>query len=68
MYDVSRVPGIYSYKTDKIKIKFIDKPKKPWCIDGEMLDSLDDTYEITIDKDIKMMIPKKNEDKLFVNK
>lgn len=68
MYDVYKVPGIYSYKTDKIKIKFIDKPKKPWCIDGEMLDNLEKSYEITVDRDIKMMIPKKNVDKLFINK
>lgn len=68
MYDVHKVPGIYSYKTDKLKLKFIDEPKKPWCIDGEMLDSLDSKYEITIDRDIKMMIPSKNIDKLFIKK
>lgn len=68
MYDVSKVPGIYSYKTDKIKIKFIDKPKKPWCIDGEKLETIDDTYEITIDSSLKMMIPRKNVEKLFIKK
>ena len=68
MYDVHKVPGIYSYKTDKIKFKFIDKPKKPWCIDGEMLDINDNKFEITIDRNIKMMIPKKNIDKLFIKK
>ena len=68
MYDVHKVPGIYSYKTDKLKIKFVDKPKKPWCLDGEKLDSSDDSYEIIIDRNIKMMIPEKNVSKLFVNK
>ena len=68
MYDVSKVPGIYSYKTDKLKIKFIDKPKKPWCIDGEKLDNIETKYEITIDNSLKMMIPRKNVDKLFVKK
>ena len=68
MYDVSKVPGIYSYKTDKIKIKFIDKPKKPWCIDGEKFETSDNSYEILIDRNIKMMIPSKNIDKLFVKK
>lgn len=68
MYDVSKVPGIYSYKTNKIKIKFIDKPKKPWCIDGEKLDTIPDKYEITIDNSLKMMIPRKNIDKLFIEK
>lgn len=68
MYDVHKVPGIYSYKTDKLKIKFGDKPKKPWCIDGEKMDDIEDKYEITIDRNIKMMIPDKNVDKLFINK
>lgn len=68
MYDVHKVPGIYSYKTDKLKIKFIKKPKKPWCIDGEKLEENGTVYEITIDRNIEMMIPKKNIDKLFVNK
>ena len=67
-YDVSKVPGIYSYKTNKIKFKFIDKPKKPWCIDGEKLDDMESKYEITIDNSLKMLIPKKNVEKLFVKK
>ncbi len=67
-YDVYKVPGIYSYKTDNLKIKFIDKPRKNWCIDGEKLDTMEEKYEITIDRNIQMMIPKKNIDKLFVNK
>lgn len=68
MYDVSKVPGIYSYKTDNLKIKFVDTPKKPWCIDGEKLNDIDKNYEITIDRSMKMLIPKKNVDKLFVKK
>ena len=68
LYDVYKVPGLYLYKTNNLKIKFIDKPKKPWCIDGEMLDPFVDNYEIKIDKSLKMMIPNKNVDKLFVNK
>lgn len=68
MYDVSKVPGIYSYKTDNLKIRFIDIPKKPWCIDGEKMDTIENKYEITIDNSLKMMIPKKNIDKLFIKK
>ena len=68
MYDISRVPGIYSYKADNFKIEFIDKPKKPWCIDGEKLDDNSNKFEITIDNSLKMMIPKKNVEKLFVKK
>jgi len=68
IYDVEKVPGIYAYKTDHICIKFIDKIKKPWCVDGERLDDVEDKYDISIDRDFKMLIPKKNIDKLFVNK
>lgn len=64
-YDVYRVPGIYSYKSSNFKIKFINKPKKPWCIDGEKLPFEDDKYNITIDNDFKMLVPKKNLGKLF---
>lgn len=68
MYDVTKVPGIYSYKTDNFKIKFVDIPRKPWCVDGERLDDIEKKYEISIDGTLKMMIPKKNIDKLFVKK
>lgn len=68
IYDVSKVPGIYSYKTNNLKIKFLEKPKKAWCVDGEKLDNDSLEYEIKIDSSLKMMIPKKNIDKLFVRK
>ena len=68
MYDVEKVPGIHFYKTDNITMKFAEKPKKNWCIDGEKLDDESLKYEIKIDRNIKMMIPKKNIDKLFIKK
>ena len=68
LYDVEKVPGIHFYKTNNIKMKFAEVPKKNWCIDGERLDEDGKEFEITIDRDFKMMIPKKNIDKLFVTK
>ena len=68
LYDVEKVPGIHFYKTNHIKMRFAEEPKKNWCIDGEMLDDSGKEFEISIDKDFKMMIPKKNIDKLFVSK
>ena len=68
MYDVSKVPGIYSYKTSNLKIKFVEKHKEAWCVDGEKLDDMELEYNIEIDKNLKMMIPNKNVDKLFVGK
>ena len=68
MYDIEKVPGIHFYKTNNIKIKFADKPKKNWCIDGEMLDDDSKVFEINTNNNIPMMIPKKNIDKLFIEK
>ena len=68
LYDIEKVPGIHFYKTNNIKMHFHEKPKKNWCIDGEELQDEGKTFNIEIDRDLKMMIPKKNIDKLFVNK
>lgn len=66
MYDIEKVPGIHFYKTNNIKFKFADKPKKNWYIDGEMLDDDGKEFNISIDHNIQMMIPKKNINKLFI--
>lgn len=54
--DITKVNGVELYKTNKIKIKFLNKLKKPWTIDGEKYPSRDTFYEITINKDIKFRI------------
>ena len=64
--DITKVPGFYFHKTDYLKIKFIDKLKKPWCIDGEKLDDNSNVYEIKVTSDLKMLVPKKINDKLFI--
>lgn len=66
--DIKNVPGFYFYKTDNLKIKFRKKPDKNWCIDGEELDSNALDYEISIIKDLNMLLPTKEIDKIFVNK
>ncbi len=69
LYDASKVPGIYSYRTENFKIKFSEPPQKAWCLDGEKLESSDEyQYEVTIDKDIEMLVPKKNIKKLFLHR
>lgn len=64
--DITKVPGFYFHRTDNLKIKFIDKLKNPWCIDGEKLDENPNTYDITVTSDLKMLVPKKLNDKLFI--
>ncbi len=69
MYDPSRVPGIYFYKTNEIKLTINNAENKTWCIDGEKLEKAkNDTYRIQIQKNIKILVPKKNISKLFQNK
>jgi YegS/Rv2252/BmrU family lipid kinase len=66
MHGPSQVPGIYFYRTDNIKIQINQDDYKPWCIDGEKLEqSPNDKYKIEIAKKVKVLIPKKNTNKLF---
>lgn len=64
--DITKVPGFYFHKTNHLKIKFIDRLKKPWCLDGEKMKENHQDYEITITKNIRMLVPDKVINKLFV--
>lgn len=66
-FDAEKVSGIEFYKTNKIDIKFEDYPKKAWCIDGERLDRAVLKYEVTNTRNVKVMLPRKNIDKIFLN-
>lgn len=63
--DISYVNGVECYKTDNLKITFNDGVK-PWCLDGEKYDGNTAHYEINTKKKVKMLVPKKNVDKLFL--
>lgn len=65
--DITKVPGFYFYKTNSFKIKFLEAPSKCWCIDGEKFESKTLEYNITIENGVKLLLPKKNIDKLFNN-
>ena len=64
--DISYVSGIEVYKTSNMKIKFKEFDKS-WCVDGEEFIDNKSTYEISLKRDVKMLIPNKNIKKLFVN-
>ena len=69
LYDPSKVPGIYFYKTNNIKIKINNSDHKGWCVDGEELKkSLSNRYKIVTENHVKILIPTKNVSKLFNNK
>ena len=66
LYDASKIPGFYFYQTDNIKIKFNSPLKKPLCIDGESFDDMSGSYNIKIDHNVYVLMPKKNINSLFV--
>lgn len=66
--DITHVPGIYCHTANELTIKFKEKPKLNWTIDGERLKNNQKEFKITIDKKTKMLLPKKNLDKLFSKK
>ena len=63
--DVSHVPGVYFYSCDNLKIKVNDEKELPWCLDGEKCDFSNGEFEIKVDTDTKIMLPKKKIDELF---
>ena len=63
--DISYINGIEWYKTDNLKIRF-EGNCKPWCLDGEKYDNESGIYEIDTKKSVKMLVPKKNINKLFL--
>ncbi len=62
---ITNVPGIYCHTASEIEITFNEKIKNDWTIDGEKLKDERRKYKITINKDLKMLLPKKNIPKLF---
>ena len=68
LYDASKIPGFYFYQTDNIKIKFNSPLKKPLCIDGESFDDMSGSYNIKINHNVYVLMPKKNINSLFVEK
>lgn len=62
---ITNVPGIYCHTSNEIEINFKEKIKNNWTVDGEKLKDEQKKYKITINKDLKMLLPKKNIPKLF---
>lgn len=66
-YDASRVPGFYFYRTNELKLKFYNKGRECWGIDGEKLNDHGEEFAIKIINNVKIMVPLKNIRKLFIN-
>lgn len=59
---------IISLRAHNVSIKMLDQPDKNWCIDGEMMDTTSDEYEIKIHDKMDFLTPKENARKLFRQK
>ena len=61
---VKNMPGVEYYKTNNFRVTF-DKIPPSWVIDGEEYEHNTKTFEFNINKEISMLLPKKNIVKLF---
>ncbi len=60
-----KIKGIEYYKTDKLKINFFEMPNDSWCLDGEEEKVNNKEIVFSINKDINMLVPSSNLEKLF---
>ena len=66
--DISTLDGFKFYKVDNLKINFKDYLDKGWSLDGEELKIKKKEFVIKIIRHVKILIPSKNVDKLFLVK
>ncbi|MBP3635764.1 MAG: diacylglycerol kinase family lipid kinase [Bacilli bacterium] len=64
--DIRTIPNLQYYKTDNIKIIFDNVPNESWCLDGEEMKHNQRSFNFYISKEINVLVPKVNIDKLFV--
>lgn len=64
--DITKLPGFYFFRTDHLKITLKELPKKNWCLDGEQYKEKELVFDITINKEIKMMLPKTELKNIFM--
>lgn len=66
LYGPSKVPGMYFYRSNNIKITINNTINSSFCVDGEKLEKdQQNKYTVTMINDIKVLIPNKNTKKLF---
>lgn len=65
---LEKVPGCEYYCTSNFKIEFDKVPEFSWGLDGEEYKSTTNKYEFSVNKDINILLPEYNIDKLFVEK
>lgn len=64
--DIRTIEGLTYYKTDKFTIKFSEIPEDSWCLDGEEMKHNSSEFNFCISKEVSVLLPKVNINKLFV--
>ena len=64
--DIRTIEGLTYYKTNKFKIEFDEVPEDSWCLDGEEMKHNDKKFDFHISKEVNVLLPKVNIDKLFL--
>ena len=64
--DIRSIPDFEYYETNSMKIKFYDELNDSWCLDGEEMKHKSNTFKFNISKEINVLVPKVNIDKLFM--
>ena len=67
-HGVENYPNCEYYCTSNFKIEFDKKPDYSWGLDGEEYKSETNIFNFTVNKDINILLPRDNIDKLFVEK
>ena len=65
---ITSMEGFEFHKASSLKIIFKDYPKNAWCLDGEKSEESTKFYDINIINNVKILLPEKNIDKLFIKK
>ena len=63
---VDNVPGCNNYSVSNIDIEFDNIPEFSWGIDGEEYKPDTNKFSFTINKEINLLLPNNNIDKLFI--
>lgn len=64
--DIRTIPGLTYYKTNEFKITFDKVPEDSWCLDGEEMKHHNKSFNFCISKEVNVLLPKTNIDKLFM--
>lgn len=62
---LKNITNVTYYQTDNLELEFIDPPKVSWCLDGEELKTAKTKFNFSVNRRMKMLLPKENIKKLF---